>query len=162
NVKGTQIASSVDQLHGTNQLTKETALTERGDTVMGRGDAVNMHDMLTGSTPDGRATVGSADDTTCGNWTKAGDGSANVGQPERPRCLYGEFDVRAAQGQGDGRRKQRMGATQPAEPGGAENQHRGTARAVDLLPGGRARRIAGFHDPLVSAPGGTLRRSGRP
>jgi hypothetical protein len=83
NVKGTQIASSVDELHGTNQLAKETALTERGETVMGRGDAVNLHDVLTGSTSDGRATVGSAEDTTCGNWTKDGQGSAIVGHHDR-------------------------------------------------------------------------------
>jgi len=83
NVKGVQIASSVDELHGTNQLTKETALTERGESVMGRGDAVNLHDMLTGSTPEGRATVASAEDTTCGNWTKSGDGSAIVGHHDR-------------------------------------------------------------------------------
>lgn len=83
NVKGVQIAANVDELHGTNQLAKETALTERGETVMGRGDAVNMHDMLTGSTPDGRATVGGSTDTTCGNWTKSGAGSAIVGHHDR-------------------------------------------------------------------------------
>ena len=83
NVKGVQIAANVDELHGTNQLAKETALTERGEMVMGRGDAVNMHDMLTGSTPDGRATVGGAEDTTCGNWTKSGAGSAIVGHHDR-------------------------------------------------------------------------------
>ncbi len=79
NAKGQVIASSVDELHGTNQLTKQTALTESGDVVMGRGDAVNMHDVLTGSSPEGRAVAGS-EDTTCGNWTKGGtDGSAMVG-----------------------------------------------------------------------------------
>jgi hypothetical protein len=83
NVKGVRIASNVEELHGTNQLTKQTALTERGDIVMGRGDAVNMHDVLTGSLPDGRATVGGSEDTTCGNWTKSGDGSAIVGHVDR-------------------------------------------------------------------------------
>jgi hypothetical protein len=83
NVKGVQIAANVDELHGTNQLAKETALTERGDTVTGRGDAVNLHDVLTGSTPDGRATMGGTDDTTCGNWTRGGDGSAIVGHHDR-------------------------------------------------------------------------------
>lgn len=83
NVKGSVIASSVDELHGTNQLTKETALTERGTMVMGRGDATNLHDILTGSTPDGRATVGGTADTTCGNWTKSGEGSAIVGHHDR-------------------------------------------------------------------------------
>jgi hypothetical protein len=83
NAKGTMIAANVDELHGTNQLSKATALTEKGEGVMGGGDAVNMHDMLTGSTPDGRATVGGTADTTCGNWTKSGDGSAIVGHHDR-------------------------------------------------------------------------------
>ena len=82
NVKGVKIASNVDELHGTNQLSKETALTERGATIMGRGDATNLHDILTGSTPEGRASAG-AEDTTCGNWTKGGDGSAIVGHHDR-------------------------------------------------------------------------------
>jgi len=83
NVKGVQIASSVDELHGTNQLAKETALTEKGQSVMGRGDAVNLHDVLTGSTPEGRATAGGNEDTTCGNWTRSGAGSAIVGHHDR-------------------------------------------------------------------------------
>lgn len=83
NVKGVQVAANVEELHGTNQLAKETALTEKGGTVMGRGDAVNLHDILTGSTPDGRATVGGNQDTTCGNWTRSGEGSAIVGHHDR-------------------------------------------------------------------------------
>lgn len=83
NAKGVVVAANVDQLHGTNQISKETALDERGEVVMGRGDAVNMHDILTGSTPDGRATVGGTADTTCGNWTKSGEGSAIVGHHDR-------------------------------------------------------------------------------
>jgi hypothetical protein len=83
NAKGTQVAANVDELHGTNQISKATALDERGQVVMGGGDAVNMHDVLTGSTPDGRATAGGTADTTCGNWTKSGDGSAIVGHHDR-------------------------------------------------------------------------------
>lgn len=83
NAQGVVIARSVDELHGTNQLTKQTALTERGATVSGRGDPVNLHDVLTGSTPDGRATVGGSADTTCGNWTRSGEGSAIVGHHDR-------------------------------------------------------------------------------
>ena len=82
NAKGVVIARSVDELHGTNQLTKQTALTEKGELVMGRGDPVNMHDVLTGSTPDGRASTASGD-MTCGNWTKSGEGSAIVGHHDR-------------------------------------------------------------------------------
>ena len=83
NAKGTQVAANVDQLHGTNQITKQTALTERGEVVSGRGDPVNMHDILTGSTPDGRATAGGTNDTTCRNWTSSGEGSAIVGHHDR-------------------------------------------------------------------------------
>ncbi|MEJ5990812.1 hypothetical protein WG902_12495 [Ramlibacter sp. PS3R-8] len=82
NVKGERIASNVDELHGTNGLAKQTALTERGAVVSGRGDPVNMHDVLTGSTPDGRAST-ATNDTTCGNWTKSGEGSAIVGHHDR-------------------------------------------------------------------------------
>src|SRR4029077_9963439 len=54
NAKGVVVASNLDQLHGTNNLNKQTALTEKGDVVNGRGDTPNMHDMLTGSTREGR------------------------------------------------------------------------------------------------------------
>ncbi|OUM01318.1 hypothetical protein [Variovorax sp. JS1663] len=83
NAKGDQVASSVDDLHGpNNKLTKQTALTEKGEIISGRGDAVNLHDILTGSTPDGRA-ISDGKDNTCGNWTKSGEGSAIVGHHDR-------------------------------------------------------------------------------
>ena len=82
NVKGVVVAKSVAELHGTNNLTKQTALTEKGEMVNGRGDTPNMHDILTGSQPDGTAFAG-ADDRTCGNWTKSGDGAAVVGHHDR-------------------------------------------------------------------------------
>ena len=82
NVKGDLIASNVDELHGANKLTKQTALTEKGEGISGRGDPVNLHDILTGSSPDGRA-VSDGKDNTCGNWTKSGDGSAIVGHHDR-------------------------------------------------------------------------------
>ncbi len=78
NAKGAVIANSLDELHGNNGLTKQTALTEKGETVKGRGDTPNEHDVLTGSNPDGRAS-----DKTCGNWTSSGDGSAIVGHSDR-------------------------------------------------------------------------------
>lgn len=83
NANGAVIARNVDELHGTNQLTKQTAVTEKGQTVMGRGDATNLHDILTGSTPEGRASAGGTQDTTCGNWTRGGEGSAIVGHHDR-------------------------------------------------------------------------------
>jgi len=82
NVKGVTVASNVDQLHGANNLTKETALNEKGGMVNGRTDKPNMHDILTGSTPDGRAIPGS-DDSTCSNWTSSAVGAAMVGHHDR-------------------------------------------------------------------------------
>lgn len=82
NAKGVVIARNVDELHGENKLTKETALNEKGEVVNGRGDKPNRHDILTGSEPDGRAFKGS-EDTTCGNWTKSGEGAAHVGHHDR-------------------------------------------------------------------------------
>lgn len=59
NAKGAVIAKDVADLHGpNNNLTKQTALTEKGDVVNGRGDTPNMHDILTGSQPDGTAFHG--------------------------------------------------------------------------------------------------------
>jgi hypothetical protein len=82
NARGELIAGSVAELHGSNKISKQTALTERGDPVNGRGDTPNMHDILTGSQPDGSAFSGDRD-TTCGNWTKSGEGSAVVGHHDR-------------------------------------------------------------------------------
>jgi hypothetical protein len=82
NAKGVVIAKDVDELHGNNNLNKQTALTEKGAVVNGSGDTPNMHDILTGSQPDGRAFAGN-EDRTCGNWTKGGEGSAMVGHHDR-------------------------------------------------------------------------------
>ncbi|MEO8738591.1 MAG: hypothetical protein ABI537_02675 [Casimicrobiaceae bacterium] len=82
NVKGVVIAKDLAELHGTNQITKPTALTEKGTVVNGFGDTPNQHDILTGSQPDGTA-FGGNDDKTCGNWTKNGEGSAIVGHVDR-------------------------------------------------------------------------------
>ena len=82
NAKGALVAASVDELHGTNMLNKQTALTEKGEVISGRGDPVNMHDILTGTAPDGRVAMASGD-TTCGNWTQSGAGSAAVGHHDR-------------------------------------------------------------------------------
>ena len=83
NAKGVRIAEDVADLHSdSNNLTKETQLTEKGEVVNGRGDTPNRHDILTGSQLDGRAFSGDAD-TTCRNWTNSGEGSARVGHHDR-------------------------------------------------------------------------------
>jgi hypothetical protein len=82
NAKGEIVATSVDNHHGANNLTKQTNLTEKGTVVNGRGDTPNMHDMLTGSTPDGRA-ISAGGDSTCSNWTTSGVGAAMMGHSDR-------------------------------------------------------------------------------
>src|SRR5690349_14017521 len=83
NAKGVVVAKSVDDLHSdASNVTKTTALTEKGEGVSGRGDAVNMHDILTGSDPAGQYSTAGGD-TNCGNWTKNGEGSAIVGHHDR-------------------------------------------------------------------------------
>jgi hypothetical protein len=83
NAKGQVVAKSVDELHSDHaNLTKQTILTEKGEPVKGRGDTPNEHDILTGSDPQGRFSTAGGD-TTCGNWTKSGEGSAIVGHSDR-------------------------------------------------------------------------------
>ncbi len=82
NAKGVLIARNVDELRRDNHLSKQTALTEKGEVITGRGDNPNTHDMLTGSDAQGMAFPGDMD-TTCGNWTRSGGGSAQVGHHDR-------------------------------------------------------------------------------
>ena len=82
NAKGEVVARDLEQLHGENNLNLQTALTEKGEPVNGRGQTPNMHDILTGSQADGTAFAG-AEDRTCGDWTRGGEGSAMVGHHDR-------------------------------------------------------------------------------
>lgn len=83
NANSVVIAASVDELHSDkNNLNIETALTEYGKRVKGRGDDPNEHDILTGSDPMGMYSTAGGD-TTCQNWTSDGDGSAIVGHHDR-------------------------------------------------------------------------------
>ncbi|MFO1109881.1 MAG: lectin [Bradyrhizobium sp.] len=83
NAKGTVVAKDVADLHGaSNNLSKQTALSEKGEVINGRGDTPNRHDVLTGSQPDGTAFAG-ADDRTCKNWTSSTQGAAMVGHSDR-------------------------------------------------------------------------------
>jgi hypothetical protein len=82
NAKGVVVAKDVDELHGQNNLTKQTSLTEKGDIVNGRGDTPNKHDALTGTMPDGRAFP-PGEDKTCKNWTSSTQGRAMLGHIDR-------------------------------------------------------------------------------
>jgi hypothetical protein len=91
NQGGFQVAASVSDLHGDtaeearkgNLLNKLTSVTEKGEVVPGEGDKPNQHDILTGSTTDGRAYTDNLDHT-CKNWTSnSPDGSAQVGHHDR-------------------------------------------------------------------------------
>jgi hypothetical protein len=76
NAKGVVVAQNVDDLHSdNNKLGKENSLTEKGGTV-------GPHDMLTGSTTDGKALSG---DKTCSNWTSSaeGTGTARLGHYDK-------------------------------------------------------------------------------
>lgn len=83
NAKGEVVAASLAELHAEpNKISKATALTEAGATVGGGGDTPNVHDILTGSRPDGTAFPDK--DLTCKNWTSSGEGMAQVGHHDSP------------------------------------------------------------------------------
>jgi hypothetical protein len=83
NAEGKKMADTVDSLHAENNLNKSTALSEKGEIINGRGDTPNVHDILTGSLADGRASTTAQTDTTCSNWTSSDAGSALVGHHDR-------------------------------------------------------------------------------
>ena len=83
NAKGVVIAKDVTELHSaSNNLTKQTALSEKGEVINGRGDTPNRHDVLTGSQADGTAFA-PGEDRTCKNWTSSTQGSAMLGHSDR-------------------------------------------------------------------------------
>ena len=83
NFKKEVVAKSVDDLHSdNNKVNIDTALTERGTIVAGRGYTPNYHDILTGSQPNGRAFPPN-EDRTCRNWTSSTAGVAMVGHHDR-------------------------------------------------------------------------------
>ena len=86
NAKGQVVAKDLADLHGeAASFTKQSALSEKGEVVNGRGDSPNRHDILTGSKQDGTLADGDAATATCNNWTSSGDGtgSASVGHFDR-------------------------------------------------------------------------------
>jgi hypothetical protein len=91
NTRGAVVARDVAHLHGDtldaallgNNLTRATAFTEKNEPVKGFGDKPNEHDIITGSTPDGRAFADAADHT-CRNYTSsAPDASTQLGHFDR-------------------------------------------------------------------------------
>ena len=85
NAKGVLIARNVDELHSdAANINKETALDENGNVILGTGDTVNRHDILTGTRIDGTAFEDD-EDHTCSNWTSNSEGSAHVGHHDRLR-----------------------------------------------------------------------------
>ena len=83
NSKGAVVAKDVAELHSANNnLTKQTALSEKGDVISGAGDTPNRHDVLTGSQADGTAFA-AGEDRTCKNWTSSTQGAAMVGHFDR-------------------------------------------------------------------------------
>ena len=90
NAKGTMIARDIAHLQGDtielallgNLVTKNNAINEKSELVNGVGSQPNMHDILTGTQPDGRAYTDAADHT-CKNWTSGGEGIAQVGHHDR-------------------------------------------------------------------------------
>lgn len=82
NAKGVVVAKDLTELHGANNLSKQTSLSEKGEVINGRGDTPNRHDVLTGSQADGTAFA-PGEDRTCRNWTSATHGAAMVGHSDR-------------------------------------------------------------------------------
>ena len=83
NAKGVLVATSVDDLHSANnKLSKQNNLSEKGDVINGRGDTPNRHDILTGSTADGKAFPDDKD-MTCKNYTSSTQGSVMLGHNDR-------------------------------------------------------------------------------
>ncbi len=83
NFKGEVVAQSIDDLHSdNNKLGFNASLSERGLIIPGAGFAPNRHDVLTGSTPEGRAFP-AGEDRTCRNWTSSTQGAAMVGHIDR-------------------------------------------------------------------------------
>ena len=83
NAKGVVVATSVDDLHSANnKLSKQNNLSEKGEVINGRGDKPNRHDILTGSTADGKAFP-AGQDMTCNNYTSSTQGAVMLGHNDR-------------------------------------------------------------------------------
>ena len=143
NAKGVTVATSVADLHSdTNKLSKENSLTEKGETVNGRGDTPNRHDILTGSTLDGTASKETTD-TTC----TTGPAAARAARSWAPR---------SAGWRGEPHVVERVAPVERLQPGEPARHRR--RRPVLLLrrevgprvSGSQGRRVAGSQGRKVS------------
>jgi hypothetical protein len=82
NAKGVMIAKDAEDLQKNSQINKANGLSEKGEPTKVRGDNPNQHDMLTGSTLEGRAFPPNLN-LTCNNWTSSNFGSAMLGHSDR-------------------------------------------------------------------------------
>jgi hypothetical protein len=82
NAKGVVVAKDVNDLHANPNINKGTLIDEKGNPIKVRGDNPNMHDILTGSTMEGRAYPANMN-LTCNNWTSSNFGSAMLGHGDR-------------------------------------------------------------------------------
>ena len=91
NARGVVVGRDLAHLHGDtvelaqvgNNLKRDSALNEKGEQVNGVGAAPNQHDMITGSTPGGRAFA-DGEDHTCQNYTSGAEGgSVQLGHHDR-------------------------------------------------------------------------------
>lgn len=79
NAKGVVIATDLAVLHGANKIEGDTALDERGTTLV---DA-KRNGILTGSREAGRFYPPDRGDRTCRDWTGSGEGTATLGRHDR-------------------------------------------------------------------------------
>ena len=114
NRNGVMIAADVDALHtpASNMINKANGLDENGNTVPGRGDVPNQHDIVTGSTAQGMSSS-----NNCNNWTNS--------DPTGTTAMLGHFD--------------RMGVAGNIDPMSWVEAHASSGCSADAFPptGGR-------------------------
>jgi len=83
NAKGVEVGKNPDAIHGiTHPFSMDRILTEEGSLIPNGNFEPNRHDILTGSTLDGKAYP-AGQDMTCANWTSSTTGKARVGHHDR-------------------------------------------------------------------------------
>jgi hypothetical protein len=132
NRNGVMIAADVDALHtpAKNMINKATGLDENGNTIPGRGDTPNQHDIVTGSNAQGMSSG-----SNCNNWTSS--------DPTAATATVGHFD--------------RMGVAGNIDPMSWVEAHasRGCSAEAFVPTGGRGSIYCfGIDVPFVRPPGG--------